>query len=149
MDSLKIFLVISIFFWVVCKDKSMEVGQTKIPSFSYKTSHCLSSAIPQRTTVSSDSVFSYSFSDNLIMDFSSIGNCCPDSNRFVVGHEIRQDTIMITVADTAQNLCKCNCLYMIHTKVTGLLMNRYVVRCCLDQGQAVIDPLHIVTVVRN
>jgi hypothetical protein len=149
MNCQKIFLFISLCTLTACKEKSVEVDQAKIPTFSYETSHCVSSAMPKGTIVFSDSVFSYSFSDNLIMDFSSIGNCCPDSNRFIVSHEIRQDTIMITAVDTAQNLCNCNCLYMIHTEVIGLPMDRYVVRCYLDREQAVIDPIHLVTVIRN
>jgi hypothetical protein len=105
--------------------------------------------IAKISTISSDSIFSYSFSQNLILDFSAIGNCCPDSNRFTVNYDIRSDTIVVTVIDTARNLCRCNCLYMIHIQLTDLLMDNYTVRCRLGNGQTFIDPTHLVNVTRK
>ena len=145
----KFLFVICVCTLMACKEKATEVNQAKEIFFSYETSSCISPALLKGTTVFPDSVFSYSFSDNLTMDFSSISNCCPDSNRFVLDHEIRQDTIIITVTDTAQNLCRCICLYMIHSEITGLPMNQYVIRCRFIQEHYMIDPTHLVTVIRK
>ena len=128
-----------------CNDKSTDTNDTPAPSFSYETSKCVSHGLPKGTAL--DSVFTYSFDQNLTMDFSAWANCCPDSGRFVLGYTIRTDTIFITVTDTAQALCKCICPYMIHTQLTNLSLNQYVVRCRIGNGQTFDDPIHLVTVI--
>ena len=77
----------------------------------------------------SGSCFSYTFDDTLKIDFCVPGNCCPDSDRFVTNYDIKSDTLFVTVADTAENLCYCICNYVIHIEVTGLPNERYVFRC--------------------
>jgi hypothetical protein len=130
-----------------CKDKSTNTNNTPVPSFSYVTSRCNSHVLPIRTA--SDSVFTYSFNQNLIMDFSVWSNCCPDSGRFIPGYTIRIDTIFITVTDTAQALCDCICSYMIHIELTNLPLNQYIVRCRIGNGSNFDDPIHLVTVTRT
>ncbi len=39
-----------------------------------------------------------------------------------------------TIADTARNLCKYNCLYMSHTKFNNFPNDHYTVRCNLDKS---------------
>ena len=146
---IKIFLIIGLCILVSCKQKSTEVNQPGNPSFSSEASHCVSLSLGKTNSDLSDSIITYSFSNDLILDFSANGNCCPDSNRFVINHEIRSDTILITVIDTARNLCRCTCLYMIHTEISSLPMDRYFVRCRLGNGQSFLDPLHLIAVLRK
>ena len=137
-----------------CKDKSTNTVNTKNPSLSYQLSKCIHEAsyssysLAKGLKTASDSIFSYSFSQNLILDFSVTANCCPDSNRFTVGQEIRNDTIIITVLDIAKDGCYCDCVYMVHTEITDLPNYHYTVRCRDGHGQSFHDPLHLVNVVR-
>lgn len=77
---------------------------------------------------SSDSCFTYTFKKDLVLDFCASGNCCPDKNRFDLSSKIFNDTIQIVVKDTAQNLCKCNCNYIIHGEFKELPADRYVIK---------------------
>jgi hypothetical protein len=72
-----------------------------------------------------DSSFTYSFYDILKVDFGIWGNCCPDSNRFVTDCKLESDTIFVTVKDTAENGCYCNCPYTIHLELSGLTKEQY------------------------
>jgi hypothetical protein len=153
-----LFSIFILCMFTSCKDKSTNTdiaNNTKSPTFSFETSKCISSVSSSSSMLAKelistpDSIFSYSFSQNLILDFSAIGNCCPDSNRFTLGQEIRSDTIIITVIDTSQNLCRCNCLYMIHVEMLNLIQDNYTVRCRLGNGQTFVDPTHLVNVVRK
>ena len=148
MTSKKLGLVILIFFSISCKDQSIQPDQVESPQFTTESSKCISTAFSRGLAVSNDSIFTYSFSQDLIIDFSVRGNCCPDSNRFTLGHEIRNDTIFIAVSYTAQNLCRCICVYMIHVKLADLPLNHYVVRCRLSDGYTTTDPIHLVSVQR-
>jgi hypothetical protein len=82
-----------------------------------------------------DSCFNYTFDDSLKIDFCVVGNCCPDSNRFVTDYQISTDTIYVTVADTAENLCKCMCNYIVHLELSGLEKNEYLFYCDFDSLQ--------------
>ncbi len=82
-----------------------------------------------RNTPTDSSCFSYSFNDTLKIDFCVPGNCCPDSNRFVTNYDIKSDTIFVSVADTAENLCNCICTYIIHLELIGLPGERYLFYC--------------------
>ena len=74
--------------------------------------------------------FSYSFDETtLSIDFSVIGNCCPDSNRFDLSYNLQDNSITIFVEDTAANLCKCDCNYLIHADFYELDQYKYVVTC--------------------
>jgi hypothetical protein len=82
-----------------------------------------------KSSVSSDSCFTYQFHDALDVYFCASANCCPDSNRFLIEHEIRNDTILVTIADTAGHLCRCNCTYMLHAEFQNLPGDQYQFVC--------------------
>ncbi|MFB0515089.1 MAG: hypothetical protein ACETWG_00610 [Candidatus Neomarinimicrobiota bacterium] len=84
-----------------------------------------------------DSLFSYQFDDDLLLDFRVTGNCCPDSNRFVLAHEIMGKSITIIVADTAADLCFCTCSYLIHTEFYDMPEDMYVVHVVTDDGEII------------
>ncbi|MBM4168114.1 MAG: hypothetical protein FJ215_03005 [Ignavibacteria bacterium] len=76
-----------------------------------------------------DSCFAYVFRESLVVDFCVTGNCCPDTNRFIITPSIALDTIEVTVVDTAQNLCRCVCPYLLHVEIHNLRGNSYFLRC--------------------
>ena len=86
-----------------CKDRSTDPGDPPT-SFKYLSSKCGTQALAKGTGL--DSIFTYSFTDKLLVDFSVWANCCPDSNRFTVAYAMAADTIVISVADTARSLCR-------------------------------------------
>ncbi len=116
-------------------------------TFTARSSKCLSQLSPRVNVL--DSLFSYSFTDSLVLDFSVTTNCCPDSNRFTISQVTGTDTIVVTVTDTAENGCHCVCPYMIHARFDNLPHDRYIVRCRIcDEGNC-DDPLYLVEVVRT
>lgn len=73
-----------------------------------------------------DSCFVYNFNEQtLSVDFCVTANCCPDSDRFIFDYTVEKDLIHVTVTDTADNLCRCICPYMIHTEFTDLPLDAY------------------------
>ncbi len=66
--------------------------------------------------LSADSCFVWSFGQTLLIDFCVAANCCPDTNRFALSSQIRNDTILISVTDTAASLCSCDCGYIIRAE---------------------------------
>ena len=82
-----------------------------------------------KSSVATDSCFTYQFDDALDVYFCASANCCPDSNRFLIRHETRRDTILVTIADTAAHLCRCNCTYMLHAEFHDLPADHYVFVC--------------------
>lgn len=82
-----------------------------------------------RKAASADSCFSYQFHEELIVDFCASGNCCPDSDRFSFEHAITNDTIIVTVADTAARACRCNCLYLLRVEFQNLQHSSYLLIC--------------------
>jgi hypothetical protein len=147
MKTWKLLLLCLSLALVACKDRSTNTNDTSTTSFSYETSKCVAQGLPKATAL--DSIFTYSFDQNLTMDFSVWANCCPDSGRFVLDHTVKMDTILITISDTAQHLCNCICLYMIHAQLTNLSLDQYVVRCRIGNGRTFDDPIHLVTVTRK
>jgi hypothetical protein len=79
--------------------------------------------------VLSDSCFSYQFRDALLVDFCASANCCPDSNRFSITHRVSTDSIIVTIADTAAQLCRCNCPYVLHVEFHDLPKDSYLLVC--------------------
>lgn len=79
-----------------------------------------------------DSCFSYMFTEDLTVDFCVSANCCPDSNRFALSYKISGDTIAAAIADTAANLCRCTCTYVIHAEFSRLRLDRYVLVCTYE-----------------
>ncbi|UCD38293.1 MAG: hypothetical protein JSW54_02085 [Fidelibacterota bacterium] len=82
-----------------------------------------------------DSLFSYEFEDDLLIDFRVSGNCCPETDRFELSHAIVSKSITITVADTAADLCLCTCPYTIHTEFYDMPEDMYVVTVVTDDGE--------------
>ena len=103
---------------------------------------------PNKIVPSVDSCFSYQFHDQLTVDFCIQGNCCPDSDRFSIDHAIKMDTITVTVADTAANLCRCLCRHWIHSEFSGLALDSYTF--VVNQRDSLsLRPLYRVTIIRN
>ncbi len=129
-------LVLSV--WIVCSLFSCALESTNPGNIEqnknqlYQVPGCggqsLSKSIP------GDTCFSYQFDTQLIVDFCVTGNCCPDSNRFNLSHEIINDTIMVAVQDTAANLCHCLCNYTIHAEFNDLALDHYIFQCRTDEG---------------
>ncbi|OGU35431.1 MAG: hypothetical protein A2068_07870 [Ignavibacteria bacterium GWB2_35_6b] len=94
---------------------------------SYQISGCNHNLFGKKSTA--DSCFVYSFDDKLEIDFCVPGNCCPDSNRFVTNYELNSDTLFLSVTDTAANLCRCMCNYIIHAEISGLHKDKYIFYC--------------------
>jgi hypothetical protein len=140
-------LVFVIVLLYSCKDKSSNPDSQTPVSLSYEATKCLAHGLAKGTEL--DSVFTYSFTTDLVIDFSVWANCCPDSNRFLVSYTISNDTILISVADTARSLCHCICPYMIHADFMDLSKDHYVVRCRIGNNQVWDDPIHLVDVYRQ
>jgi hypothetical protein len=134
------------FLCLSCGEKSTDPDSQSSISFSSRYSKCLSSGLLKSSRL--DSVFTYSFTDSLVIDFSVNANCCPDSNRFAVTESAGTDTLVISVADTAGNLCYCICTYMVHTSFENLPNDHYVVRCRVGNSQGYED-IHLVNVFRK
>lgn len=94
----------------------------------------------QRRAPGLDSCFSYEFHEALTVDFCADGNCCPDSQRFAFTSAFLHDTIMVTIADTAAQLCRCTCPYVLRMTFNALPGNEYLFLCMREDsaGQAVI-----------
>jgi len=78
-----------------------------------------------KKTGDNDSCFTYAFAENLVADFCVGGNCCPDHDRYLLTKQIISDTIIVSVTDTAGNLCHCMCNYIVHSEFTSLPLNSY------------------------
>lgn len=132
MKHLKEVLVILLvaFSLISCSDTApTKSNDNGIQFIAYQKTGCTSHIDFGKSTVFTDSCFIYSFIDTLSIEFCVPGNCCPDSNRFVTSYNIIADTIQVSVADTAENLCRCICNYIIHLDITGLPLNRYIFSC--------------------
>ena len=113
-----------------CDDEFTSNVQTSI----YQLPGCKSNSMFKSNETFGDSCFTYSFSDKLVIDFCVNGNCCPDSNRFYTTSDIFRDSISITIADTAQNLCRCMCNYIIHGEFESLPYDKYFVKCSIGKN---------------
>lgn len=78
--------------------------------------------------------FNYQFDADLILDFCMSANCCPDSNRFALSQAIQDDSITITVQDTAANLCFCDCSYTIRAEFYDMPEDKYYVNVLTADG---------------
>ena len=140
-------MIIVVFF--SCPEKATNPGTQVGPVFSYNSSKCLT-GLPKRGPA--DSVFVYTFTDTLSIDFSVEANCCPDSGRFVVSNRAGNDTLFITIVDTAEYVCRCICLYFIHAEIANLTGDHYVVKCHFIREKPLIlsrDPIYLVDVFRS
>ena len=130
-----------------CKDTSADLAERSPFAFSFQSSKCMNTL--SVASSNSDSLFLYSFTDTLVIDFSVVANCCPDSDRFSVAAIPGTDTIVVAVSDTAQSLCNCICPYMIHAEFANLPNDHYVVVCTLGQMQGERLRIHIADVYRD
>lgn len=112
------------FFFLSCIHHSTESHQHAVL---YQVSGCHNN-VPSKSAFE-DSCFSYHFQDPLTIDFCVRSNCCPDSQRFRLDYDIRRDTIVVTVTDTAAHLCRCICPYLIHAEFFDLPLDSYVFYC--------------------
>jgi hypothetical protein len=135
-----------VLWFLSCNGQSVDQESQHPLSFSYRSSKCLSA---YSHVISLDSSFVYSFVDSLVLDFSVRANCCPDSDRFAVTHVPSIDTLIISIVDTAQNLCYCTCRYLIHVQFKNLQGDHYVVRCKLTNYRGIVDPIYLVNVYRE
>jgi hypothetical protein len=146
MKDLILTLGIVLPFFFSCNEKSVDLKHDIL--FSYRFGSCITGENGENILI--DSSFVYSFTDSLVIDFSVPANCCPDSDRFdVIYNLLNEDTLVVSVADTAQNLCYCNCSYMIHAVFQELPDNHYVVRCRLNNYKGTHDPIYLVDVDRK
>ena len=121
--------VVIAFLFVSCKEKSADPGDQGPVTSSFQSSKCGGGGLLK--TMAKDSLFTYTFTDRLVIDFSLSGNCCPDSNRYSVSSVAGTDTIVIAVVDTAEHLCRCMCQYIIRSEFLNLPNDHYVVKCTL------------------
>lgn len=76
-----------------------------------------------------DSCFSYTFREDLSVDFCATGNCDPAVNCFSIAQQIQNNTIFVAVADTAANVSWCDCTYKLHMEFWNLLHDSYLLIC--------------------
>jgi len=137
--------VIIMLLFLSCKEKSTDPQNAEI-AFSVSSSKCALHGLAKGSIL--DSLFTYSFSNDLLIDFSVWSNCCPDSNRFIINQSSRADTLNVMVLDTAQHLCHCICPYVIHAEFQNLPNDHYVVRCVLQTPTGNPELAHLVHVYR-
>jgi hypothetical protein len=77
-----------------CRDKSADVQRQDEPSFSAYASNCIGSTLTRSDGSETDSIFVWSFTDRLIMDFSYRANCCLDSSDFSFTRALGPDSIV-------------------------------------------------------
>jgi hypothetical protein len=106
---------------------------SKVQTSIYQVPGCKSNSLFKTGIDNRDSCFTYSYTEKLTVDFCVDGNCCPDSNRYSISSKILRDSITITVADTAQNLCRCICNYIIHGEFESLPKDEYFIKCILKK----------------
>ena len=129
--SLSLVSLLLVIYSLSCSEDSLTKSSVQdVQFFAYQVAGCNHNSLGK--TAINDSCFSYSFTDTLKVDFCVLGNCCPDSNRFVTNYEINSDTLFITVSDTAANLCRCICNYTIHLDISGLQSDSYLFYCNYD-----------------
>jgi hypothetical protein len=132
---------------VGCKDESTNPGNTPPPSLTSRVSGCVGLDRPREGAL--DSLFTYSFHQNLDMSFSIITDCCSDSSRFTVSYGFRDDTIIISIVNTAISVCNCICPRLIQAELTNLPGDHYIVRFQMDQGFGPANPIHLVAIHRT
>jgi hypothetical protein len=134
-----------------CNDKSTEIQTRETTPFSAYTSNCIGLTLARSDGSETDSIFVWSFTDKLIIDFSFLANCCLDSNDSSISRMTAHDTITIAVIDSVDPGCRCPCLYMAHVEVASLPNDCYVVqvRCVVGRSIRPEDPMiHVVNVCR-
>lgn len=111
-----------------CSDELQKPVVKEAQALIYQLPGCQSTLL-RSTSGSSDSCFSYTFDDSLVVTLCVRANCCPDSARFSFSKQILSDVVKIEVVDTAANLCRCMCLYKIHAMFRDLSSEKYQFHC--------------------
>ncbi|MFB0515088.1 MAG: hypothetical protein ACETWG_00605 [Candidatus Neomarinimicrobiota bacterium] len=132
---------VTILLAVILCEKSIEPEPLSEEFLLYQVPGCQGNL--QKSTFE-DSCFNYQFEEDLILDFCVWGNCCPDSNRFVLFAEIRNDTLAITVLDTAGRGCWCLCNYTIHAEFSEPILDQYWVDIYADTDYDTLTYLELV-----
>ncbi|HTY58442.1 MAG TPA: hypothetical protein VMF59_06470 [Bacteroidota bacterium] len=133
-----------------CKDRMTGPDSGSPIFYSWAASACLGTLPNVRASLGpGDSLFFYTFADNLVLNFQVAASCCPDTNRFFVTAAAGTDTIVVTVRDTAGGVCRCVCGYMIHVVYNNLPGDHYVVRCIVCGSAGCDDPAYLERVVRS
>lgn len=122
--------------WMGCTDSSSGAGEFQVGANLRQISGCISH-VSSLSSVG-DSSFSYLFGDTLFVSFMLSGNCCPDSNRFVLSYEVKADTLYVSAVDTAERGCYCVCNYILRAEFFNLPLDRYTFVCPRpDDGERV------------
>lgn len=122
----KLVIIFLLFIFISCKESSVAPeSSAKI----FQLPDCRPSINKKSSDILIDSCFTYTFNERLIIDFCVSGNCCSDENRFLIKNSIFKDTITVTIADTAANLCRCICNYIIHGEFESLPYDSYTIIC--------------------
>ena len=116
MNKFYILMAICVLF-VFCEKNSgnsVESEQEqKTPNFtSNQIKGCQTESLNRELVLDSMSDYSF-FADSLIISVLVASNCCPDENRFSVSTAFLKDSIVVSIADTAESLCDCVCNYKI------------------------------------
>jgi hypothetical protein len=121
------FLVCLILALLACSESTTT---PKTESLIYQVGRC--QGHQGTAALAEDSCFDAEFTQNLLINFCLVANCCPDTNRFALSTSINNDTISIVAVDTAGNLCSCDCDYKAHAEFQNLPLSQYLVLCSFN-----------------
>ena len=107
----------------VCQKSTNSPSESQAAGDLIQLDGCARNALEKASDA--DSCLTYTFGDILTVDFCVTANCCPDTDRFQLDYSIGAGSIHVTVLDTAKNLCRCICPYLIHTEFTELSEDSY------------------------
>jgi hypothetical protein len=126
-DKMRLVIVVIVLLLLTSCDQPTTDEKEKINFQAYQIPGCITGQI--RDATGDSTCFNYVFKDTLKVDLCLTANCCPDSNRFDYSNLILSDTIKFFVADTAENLCRCNCAYIVHADISNLKLDAYIFEC--------------------
>jgi hypothetical protein len=117
-------LILCLFGWSACRKESTDPVdyENSIPAEIFQVGGCQGSL---SKVAGQDSVFTYTFGQDLVIDFGVHANCCPDTSRFETDYSVEGNRIAVAVIDTAANLCRCMCPYLIHAEFSSLPLDQY------------------------
>ncbi len=132
-----VFIISGILIFNSCGEETSPEIQTVL----YQIPGCKGNSLSKSFNAQIDSCFHYSFKEKLEIEFCVSGNCCPDENRFVTTSKILNDSITIAIKDTAENLCRCICNYIIHGEFESLPLDQYKVKCTDGEGKVLYNEI--------
>lgn len=143
IKSICVFCILSSVF-ISCADTSTDNSKTVQVNL-YQVGGCKSHSLPKVS--SSDTSFSYSFTDTLVVDFWAFGGCNTRPNLFALSYNIQDDTIFVTAIDTVLG-SKCLCRYLIQAEFANLPLDHYVFYGIVPGNESVL-PTYIEDVYKN